>query len=101
MVLTDTVQFLVTVEVNHGLKEVVRLRSRECDALYTAIKSAVNECYSDPQSPGQAGDWFADHLTAYYPEFVNGTLPEQRIEDNAEHEGSDGTIVFVTVYRLW
>ena len=107
MALSDPAQFLVTVEMNHGdrqglgLKEVLRLRTREADALYTAVKVAVNTHYEDPMSPGEAGDWFAEHILGYYPELMDGRMTHIRIEENAEHEGSDGTIVFVTVYRLW
>lgn len=91
-----TNEFVIVLKVKAEDVAVKRLDASKPSALYEAIKVLVNENYTDPNFPGEAGDWFADHVcgpAGYYKSMMAGRQPACEIED-------DENDVSVTVYRI-
>lgn len=96
MALSDPVQFLVTNETKVRdemiLGEVIRLRTREADALATAVEALVRPCVADELDPEVEAKMTSDLFMDFYPNFMQSGLEQFRVP----YAGGQ-----VTVYRVW
>lgn len=90
------VEFVIVLKMSGKDEGVLRIDEATPEALYAGVRALVNENFFDSRFPGEAGDWFADHVcgpAGYYKSMMAGRQPACEIED----EEND---VSVTVYRI-
>lgn len=92
-----TNEFVIVLKVKAEDVAVKRLDASKPSALYEAIKVLVNENYTDPNFPGEAGDWFAEHVLGYYKTMMSGKAPAIGIED--DDQDVSVTVYTVPIYR--